>query len=178
MRSKIHCFPLSSGLWDGKGSFSILTLLRNMKTQLIPTALCFVRHSMSNMQVKWWVNIWQIFLDAAGLFFGSKHALIKGVFSPSYKASSSAVQPGKEIKAGVATSVYTHWRWIHTVNSLISPVGTKNRVISGTESVLSLSQSQHLRLFQSKVLLHTKRRNIYTGHSLQKAEESRDERQK
>lgn len=48
------------------------------------------------------------FLDAAGLFFGSKHALIKGVFSPSYKASSSAVQPGKEIKAGVATSVYTH----------------------------------------------------------------------
>lgn len=118
------------------------------------------------------------FLDVSGLFFGPKHALITGVFSPPYKASSSAVQPGKEIKAGVATSVYTHWRWIHTANSLISPVGTNNGVIYEAEPVLFLSHSQHLKLFQSKVLLHTKRRNMYAGHSLQIVEELSDERQK
>ena len=87
------------------------------------------------------------------------------------KASSSAVHPGKEIKVGVATSVYAHWRWSHIVNSLICPVGTKQYVIYGTEPVLCLNHGQHFRLFQSKVLFHTNRRNTYTGRSAQKLEE-------
>lgn len=108
--------------------------------------------------------MWQFCQDIYGFFFGPKHALVRRVFSPPWccKASSSAVHPDKEIKVGVSsTSVYTHWRWIHTVNSLICSVGTKQPAIYGAEPVLCLSHSQHLRLFQSKVLFHTERRNTY-----------------
>jgi len=90
---------------------------------------------------------------------------------------SLAVSLSKVIKASAAPLVYTHWRWIHTVNSLICPAGTQQHIIYGAEPVLCLSHGQHLRLFQSKVPFCTKTKkkkttnNAFIHCSVQKLEE-------
>lgn len=143
-----------------------------MRAWLVP---CFI-FSVSNRQVRK-VNMPARAASVHHWSLWTNVCLSKKTIFPSLMSQgqlSLAVPLSKAIKASAAPSVYTHRRWIHTVNSLICPVGTQQHIIYGAEPVLCLSHGQHLRLFQSRVSFYTKRKqtnNAYICCSAQKLEE-------
>lgn len=134
---------------------SVPTILRKrVRAWLVP---CFIL-SVSNRQVRK-VNMPARAVSVHHWSLWTNVCLSKKATFPSLMLQgqlSLAVSLSKVIKASAAPLVYTHWRWIHTVNSLICPAGTQQHIIYGAEPVLCLSHSQHLRLFQSKVPFCTK----------------------